>query len=369
MDSSTPTSDRDSNSPYEIVRYEERHRDEVLRLRTEFWAIDATWNAAHFEWQHEKNPCFESDMIRLALFEGRIVGMRILQAAEWQSGVPPRRFRAPTFVGTYIEPAHRLRGLFAELTRSVEEDLIATGIGWALNTSPAPATLVASLAEGWRSIGALGTYVREPSVRGARFDQRVRRNLARLVGWLRPPLAGVQISDEVRATEMADLVSRQSMNDGRIRRVRDEAFFRWRFRDPSSRYRFVYFDRDGQLQGFAVLHRRAAPSQDRTLHLVDWGIDAGMTWENLLDIVTDYADRIQQSLITWEGTHPVDARERLVDFGFSSRKEPGPLARSRPTILVRKIGLDPESEDWTVGSQTIDDAGCWDLRMTDSDMF
>ena len=354
---------------YEIVPYEKQHREEVLRLRTEFSAIEPEWNAAHFRWQQEGNPCFERYMIRLAFFEQRLVGMRVLQPAQWQAGSPPYRFRAPAFVGTYIDPAHRLRGLFRQLTQAIEADLAEMGIEWALNSSPAPTTLVASLAESWRSIGALGSLVREPSIGGGRFHHKVHRNLARLAGRIRPPLRGVQISDEARAREMADLVSAQAEEDGRIRRLRDEAFFRWRFRDPSSRYRFVYVERDGDLVGFAVLQRRPPPSKDHSLHLVDWGIGGDFTWKELVGVVLDHADRIQQDLITWAATHPPDAGAVLAEFGFEPRKEPGPLAGSRPTLLVRKIGSDDASESWSVAGQPVDDVSGWNLRMTDSDIF
>ena len=361
--------DRPSKPSYEIVPYEEQHRDEVLRLRSEFWAIDSRWNAAHFRWQQEENPCFDHHMIHLAFFEGKMVGMRVLQAAEWQAGSPPHRFRAPMFVGTYIDPDHRLRGLFGQLTKSIEAHLAEMGIHWALNTSPAPATLVASIAEGGRSIGALDSFVRDPSIMGRQFHHRVRRNLARMAGRLWPAPRGVQISDEARAREMADLAREQTAEDGRIRRVRDEAFFRWRFRDPSSRYRFVYVEREGDLVGFAVLHRRAPPSKERAFNLVDWGVGRDFTWKELLVIVVDYAERIQQDLCTWAGTHPAGAGVGLEELGFKYHKKPGPLARSRPTVVVREIGSDDPSASWTVEGQRVDDVSGWDLRMTDSDIF
>jgi GNAT superfamily N-acetyltransferase len=354
---------------YEIVPYSESYLDEVLRLRTEFSAVDADWNAAHFRWQQQENPSFEQHIIRLALFKGRAVGMRILQPAVWQAGDPAHRFRAPLFVGTFIDPAHRKRGLFERMTQAIESDLAALGIEWAFNSSPAPVTLVASMASGGRSIGSLGKVVREPSIRGDGLQHKLRRNLARVVrGWRAAP-RGVQFSDAVRADEMAGLASGQVAGDARIRRERGAAYFDWRFRDPSSRYRFIYVDRDGAMVGFAVLQSAPPPSGDQTLRWVDWGVVENYAWKALAGVVVDYAERVQQDLVTWAATHPDEANRVLEELSFEPRKEPGLLARSRPTLVVRRVGSHDASEPWIVRDQSVDDLTCWDLRMTDSDMF
>lgn len=353
---------------YEIVPWDERHREGVLKLRTLFRSVAPAWNAAHFRWQQEENPCFEGHWIQLALLRGEVVAMRLLQHAVWEVGDPAVRLRAPCFAGTAIAPAHRQRELFGRLTRSIEAALARRGVDWAFNLSAGAATHVNSLAEGWRGIGSLRTVRREQSVRGQRVRDRVLRYAVRAARFASRPGPGVQIDDEARPDEMARLAA-EARRPGRIRRARDAAYFRWRFRDPSSRYRFVYVERDGRLAGFLALHRPAPPILSGGLTVADWECGGGLSFDELLAAAVAHAERIQKPLGTWSAAWPEAAQRALRRLGFEDDPEPGPLARSRPTLLVRRIGAASDGSPWQLAGVPLDALEGWDARMTDSDAF
>ena len=69
--------------------------------------------------------------------------------------------------------------------------------------------------------------------------------------------------------------------------MRDATYFRWRFRDPSSRYRFVYVERDGRLAGFLALHHPAPPIPSGALSLADWECDERLPFDRLHDVMVE----------------------------------------------------------------------------------
>ncbi|HEX2483903.1 MAG TPA: hypothetical protein VHQ66_01295 [Myxococcota bacterium] len=353
---------------YEVVPWEERHRAGVLRLRTLFRGIAPAWNAAHFRWQHEENPCFEGHWVQLALCRGEVVAMRVLQHALWELGDAAVRLRAPCFAGTAIDPAHRQKGLFGLLTRASEAELGRRGVEWAFNLSAGAATHVSSLAEGWRGTGPLRPLGRPQSIGGRRVRDRVLRYAVRAARYASRPEPGVRIEAEPRPEDMAGLAAEARRPD-RIRRVRDAAYFRWRFRDPSSRYRFLYVERGGRVAGFLALHRPAPPIASGALTIADWECSAGLSFDELLGAAVAYAERIQKPLGTWSAAWPEPAQHALRRLGFEDAPEPGPLASSRPTILVRRIGADGGDAPWQVAGVALDTLEGWDARLTDSDAF
>lgn len=353
---------------YELVPYEDRYRDDVLRLRNVFWGIAAEWNAEHFAWQQEQNPCFDGHLIYLAVRDGEVGGMRVLQQSEWEAGGPPRRFRAPCFTGTVVQPEHRNQGLFAGLTRFAESDLARRGYPCVLNLSAGPATYMSSLAAGWRAIGALQPLVRRPRVVGEGLRHRAARTLIRLAARARRGADGQAASPRLRCSEAAKLVA-ESPWDGRIRPVRSEAYLRWRFRDPSSRYTFFHLDRAGRLDGYVALQRRASPLSLGPCNVVDWVLRDPDDWPALMQGAIRHAEGLQQPLVIWSATLSAAQQRWLREAGFEDAARTGPLARSLPTVLVRMLGEAAGQDTWEVAGQRIDRASGWDLRMLCSDAF
>src|SRR5258706_12065705 len=84
--------------------------------------------------------------------------------------------------------------------------------------------------------------------------------------------------------EMAQLVARLPW-DGRIRHVRDETFFAWRFGNPLRNYRFVYSGRE-RLRGYMVLQQSRGGSAGRA-SIVDLEAGSDLVRTELLSAAID----------------------------------------------------------------------------------
>jgi hypothetical protein len=160
----------------------------------------------------------------------------------------------------------------------------------------------------------------------------------------------VTVESSARPEAMAALVGSIAA-DGRVRHVRDADFFRWRFENPTREYRFLYFERNGVLEGFIAL--------------------AGYTRSNLQFNIVDIEardDSVLAELVesacawgrfpaigAWLASQSNAARTRLTRHGFVATDR-GLRARGMPCVLLRKIGT---------GSSAIDGAA-WDIRLIDS---
>jgi hypothetical protein len=153
---------------------------------------------------------------------------------------------------------------------------------------------------------------------------------------------------------MSQLVARLP-KDGRIRHVRDETFFAWRFRNPLCNYRFLYLGRE-RLRGYLVLQQSPLANGERA-SIVDWEAESDLIRADLLSAVIEYG-RFPELCIWHLGAAP--AAEELVDLhGFKPLR-----ARDEKSILVRSVRDDELDAAWMLGGRRLDDARQWDLRMS-----
>jgi hypothetical protein len=174
------------------------------------------------------------------------------------------------------------------------DDLRERGPCDLLSLSGSPVTVASLLASGWQNVGLLKPLSRVHQATALR--QVARSRLARApVVWRwasatfmysskeRSPFrtldalggevavgAGtrVRITGDARGADMASLIDRLPY-DGRIRHVRDEAYFSWRLGDPLSEYRFLYVG-DDLLRGHLVLKCRGAGRRtSSSVYIVD----------------------------------------------------------------------------------------------------
>jgi hypothetical protein len=163
--------------------------------------------------------------------------------------------------------------------------------------------------------------------------------------------------------------------DGRIRHVKNADWFRWRYRDPSSRYRFAYFERGGRLVAYLAFHRAAAPLPAAAVTLVDWERDPSIDWTELLGTAIRLADRWVLPLHAWTRALPPEIGPRLPELGFEPRPLWGPLASRRPTFLVGRMGDDAaaastrDEDGWAVAGRRLDRLDDWNLRPVFADAY
>ncbi len=169
----------------------------------------------------------------------------------------------------------------------------------------------------------------------------------------------ISIRHEARPDAMADLVNRLGHN-GRIRHVRDREFFAWRFRNPLSIYRFLYWG-STQLDGYLVLKSQHPTTPNSfKVRIVDLEGASAAIRSELLDAAIDLG-RFPE-LFAWSATLSDETRNHVSTRGF----KPAELdlrARGCPCVLVKAVSPQSDRSKWMLGNRQLTDLADWDMRM------
>jgi GNAT superfamily N-acetyltransferase len=350
----------------------------VAALQRHLWSHDVELNAAYLDWKHHQNPYIREPLIYLAFVDEQLVGMRGIFGTRWEVGEPSESFTLPYADDLVIDPAFRRRGVHQQIMRFALDDLDRRGYRYLINLSAGPVTQRTSVLMRWRNAGRV-MHVQRRAMRRTMMDSLASRASKLPIVWrLSEAFQGLGSptgdrlfarfdSRSARRTrqrqsgaifanaaplpeEMESLVNRLP-SDGRLRHVRDQKYFGWRFRNPLRDYRFLYAGGD-RLEGYLVLQR--ALGRDDRVSIVDWEAARDSTLEELLTAAID--DGLFSVLSAWRlGASP--AIERLLDRrGFV----PADWSKS---VLVRSVPSADLEGRWTLAGRALDDASQWDLRM------
>jgi GNAT superfamily N-acetyltransferase len=367
------------DTKYEIVKYSPEFKSQIVELQTHLWSSDVSLNTAYFEWKHERNPYVDTPLIYVALCAGKVVGMRGMFGAEWRIGDSGQTFLGPCSGDSVIAPEHRNRGIFRKLIMAHLNDLANSRYIYTFALSANPTTRVSLLTMGWRSIGNLQTMIWK--ARHRIILHRLQSYVARLSSLpsskkLNPfhfldqnamkrqdkvsPF--VSVEQTPRPEAMAELVKR-TLCDGRIRHVRDQEYFSWRFNNPFSRYRFLFWE-ESRLEGYLILQTEFNNNTLRA-SIVDWEATNPEVRSNLLEVALRLGNF--DALSIWTATLPKAVKVLLEKNGFRLLSEPKSKRQYRPTVLVRPVRDDALKADWIIGDRRLLDLANWDLRMINSD--
>jgi GNAT superfamily N-acetyltransferase len=369
---------------YKIVRYRPDLKRQVIELQAHLWSPNLSLNTDYFEWKYERNPYLKEPLIYLAMHNGKVIGMRGFMGSKWECGVPTQRFTCLCAEDMVISPEHRKRGLMSVIMTAAFKDPAVKDYDYVFSLSAALATLRSSLSMGWRSVGwmspmpwqspfdTLKSSVPRPIKKLLSFSERLygfcsrrlfklgrsseRGNLKRL-----KYSSAISIEDAPRCAAMAELVERIG-GDGRIRHVRDSEYFQWRFQNPLSRYRYVYWS-EGRLEGYLVLQQSNTEYLDADiLNIVDWEASSAAIRERLLQVALKVFAKGAKPLI-WSAGLSQATIALLRKNGFYSVKAPAGEAHFPPAILVRPIAAADLGGEWALGGRSLLDLANWDMRM------
>lgn len=369
---------------YEIIPYDPGFKDEVANLLCLLVSRDPAHARRYFEWKYVENPYIREPILHLARSDGRIVGMRGLLGASWQAGTGTAPMVIPYADDHVVVEDQRRSGVATQIMRAMLADAPERGYDLLCNLSAGLVTALASLAAGWKRVGAMepvalahqpGTLSRW-SRRVVKQSERLKR-LSRRQGWgpysadafLRLDRVGggtgaetrtaITVADSPRPEAMAALVERLG-HDGRIRHVRDAAYLAWRFRHPTHEYRFLLHETAGTLDGYLVVRRyRDEQASPLLADIVDWEATDDSVASTLLDRVIKWGQFPQ--LRSWTATLPEARLRMMADSGFEAT-DLDRRARGLPGVLVIALGQrDPEAE-WALNGRPLLDLAQWDLR-------
>ncbi len=377
----------------QIVKYRPEFQKELIELQAHLWRRDPATRAAYFDWKYVRNPYADDTFIYVAFQGDQLVGMVGAHGAQWQAGEHAKPFPGLCLGDLVIHPEHRQGNLASELTAHALHDLSSTSHVYALDFSAYRHTALILLFQGWRSFfvqtacRSLGD-VPHPVTRFSSLAAPARRlrklaldPIVRRLASPRPAFAdldanagrqattpNVTLGQVPRPREMAQLAERIG-HDGRIRHVRDEQYFSWRFDNPLSEYRFLYWD-DGQLEGYLVLYMKVAdPGEEDLVYIVDWDATSAPVWQGLIDAALAWGDFDRISI--WSDSLSESAKELLRDSGFDFRDKTGNTLSDLDgtQVLIAQLDAQRQPSDWTACGRDVMDPAQWDLRATFSDAF
>lgn len=375
------------DSTYELICYEPGLRSQVIELQRHLWSPSVDLNTAYFEWKYERNPYVDVPLIYLAMHDGKAVGMRGFLGMQWEAGIPAQKSIVLYADDLVVAPEHRNRGLIPKIMAAAFQDLAKRKFHNAINLSAGPMTVLSSLAAGWRSVGSmqpmrqrslkvalrtgrdrlstrLPALARNMSDVFSQSAEKKRRSLAnideRQISFNFKGAPELLFEDAPRCAAMAELVQRIGSN-GRIRHVRDTKYFNWRFQNPLSLYRFLFWTKD-RLEGYLVLQEYTSPNASKeVVNIVDWEASDALVQAELLQAAKNLTT--DRRLLIWSVSLSGQTKAVLEEKGFKLIPQPRSATQQSSPLLVRIIGEDQLGSDWRFAGQPMLDMRSWDLRM------
>jgi GNAT superfamily N-acetyltransferase len=357
---------------YEIVAFRREFMRPAAEVQTFMLGPDVVANLAYLEWKYHRNPYVSEPLIYLALHEGIVVGMRGMFGAKWQLGQPSQTFLAPCAGDLVIAPDHRNRGLVAKIMEKAVDDLADRGYQYAFSLGASLATQMGSLMTGWRSVGPLETAYRGTA---RRKDQLADAGQAFSLldensgSAYRTAKGHLVVEKRPRPDVMSELIERIG-TDGRIQHVRDREYFAWRFENPRSMYRFLFWF-GSRLEGYLILQKWLYRKRPTPVRIVDWEASSAAVRADLLEAAIRWGKFDELSI--WWGGFPAGTKVLLQDAGFKAREVARTVGHAyrakveRRVLLLRSVGEGANEACGAISESQLSDIKSWDLRMIYSD--
>jgi hypothetical protein len=269
----------------------------------------------------------------------------------------------------------------------IMNDLHDQGYPYALSFSAGPTALINALALGWKIIGRMKSirkqFYMRPVTKKLSDPVTVNKLIKRVLTTkiLRKPPGPPKIREELwRSTnnlpanvefgydpkpgEMARLISTLDVN-GKIVLIRDEEYFRWRYRNPLSDYFFLYW-RDSELRGYLVAQTPLfMPGSMGNFNVLELEGQSPEIKKELMKGLLSLLDF--RSATVWSGMLDDNVRRYLMASGFKEKSTVKSVAEFNETVLISTTGRDNDRIEFR-GLDLLD-VNNWDFKMTYSDFY
>ena len=362
----------ESTMTYHFEEYSPEHKSQVATLRSKTWGGGIEFSTRYFEWKYEQNPYLAKPHFYVAIHEGKVVAMRGFYGSRWQARDRSDSLLIPIGGDLAVDPEHRRRRLASKMIANITPHMTAKGYRYLMNLSANPSSRDLQIKSGYPRVAPYHTFQRgNPSTRLlARVFRRVRKSLVgrrdqapfeRFDTWAANARGSITGASEPRVSEMGELVLRCA-EKLRIRLVRDATYYRWRFLNPSSQYRFIFCDDNGGLTGFLALQ---SPKGGGSATIVDWEASTTDIW---IELVAAAIDSNAKPLRITSTTFTKSQMQSLQDLGFAPMVERDNKGIPAPGMLLHISPEHAANEPRFGGLQPLD-ANSWDIRMIASDAF
>jgi GNAT superfamily N-acetyltransferase len=370
---------------YRIVKYDPVYNDQICELEKDLWSRDYRINESYLRWKYLESPYSYPPKLYLALDDEKPIGVRGFY--EWPFGRNGDSFPALCSADLVIHPEYRSKGLYPELMNFIMSDLHDQGYTYLLSFSAGPTALINSLALGWKVIGRMKSihtqFYMRPLTKKLMDPVTVNKLIKRVVTTkilrrsMNPPKireelrkstnnlpANIKFSYEPKPREMTRLLSELDTND-KIALVRDEKYFKWRYRNPLSDYFFLYWQ-DCELRGYLVAQTPLfMPGSMGNFNVLELEGENPEIKQELMKALLSLLD--YRSTTVWSGMLDENVRQYLMASGFKERGPAKSVAEFGETVLISTTGKDNDKIEFR-GIDLLD-IDNWDFKMTYSDFY
>lgn len=263
---------------YKIRLYTPGLMPQVVDVLEYLWGNDLKVNQAYFQWKYLENPYTDRPLGVVALHQGKVVGFRGYFATRYE--IPGKKNDLIVLCpgDTCVHPEHRRKGLSVRMGDLAMQEFAEISPIF-LNTTATHNSL-----PGYQKMGFF------PLVNKAYLSQYT------LTGFIKYILTynklseaiesrirfgtfdHIQVSEHPKPEAMAGITG-QNHHDKTISVFQDDAFFRWRFRNPRKIYLFYYYQNDEETSGYVVIG--LSPNKRRG-YILDYAGDNETALEALL---------------------------------------------------------------------------------------
>ncbi|MCX6043820.1 MAG: GNAT family N-acetyltransferase [Chloroflexi bacterium] len=401
---------------YQIVTYAPAFDDQIAVLQHYLWGPDVALNLAYLDWKYKQNPYIDEALIYLALCDGEVVGMLGSFGLQWEID-QATNLCSVSLADLVVEPAHRNHQLFPTLIEFALLDLTKRGYSFVLDLTASPEVALVMLMNGWRSLYVQTAHRSSaqqavvPQERVTRLQARYRQlrsytknstlfsagyqQLRQLKQRLSAPPATSPVTHPFQRFDQAQARHQQSQKpaqnstpitgqmtsqpaamaalsgrlpkDRRMRHVRDETYFHWRYQNPLSTYRFLFWE-NPELEGYLVLQTSVHAQADTAwVNIVDWEATTHQVQADLLQTALTWGQFKEVEI--WSATLAESAKQMLEQAGFRFFNRTGSALRNvrGARMMLYSLQLDGNQTAWTETNNHLLDWANWDIRMVDSD--
>ncbi|MEW6144884.1 MAG: hypothetical protein AB1598_07700 [Thermodesulfobacteriota bacterium] len=375
---------------FEISRYScdsENHIDQIARLKTINWGLDFDVFRSYAKWNYLDRPHSKPPLIYFVRLGEETVAMRGAYETTWQVNNASPRFHAFCSADLLILQEYRNKGLYKEFASYVMEDLCKMGVRYFFSFTATPLNSIISLSIGWKAIGKINVMEKQfqtnrskaislaKNLAGPRAIQLLKKARLNLIlkrrrkddpqkndvidNRARTQLpSSITLENRPRPLEMARLVDSTRPKD-KITLVRDESFFDWRYNNPLSKYRFLYWYDDG-LKGYLVLQSHLYSLESLgTYNIFELEAINSSVKIDLLNAVISIIN--EGSITVWTNMLDQDSYEFLVSNGFKEKNSAKIINETTRTMLIRPIGKHDDKIEFQ--GLNLLDADNWDFKM------
>lgn len=346
---------------------------------------DSELSQRYIRWKHLEYPSGENPIL-VALVHtasGEVVGMHGFLPMTWLTGRQVNEMRVACWTDLVVHPLHQGKGLasflFQETTKILEGRNFEVAIGFSQNAK----SWALSGKLGWKSTG-IATYMQKGTPSWERqtiqTEGRLRFYMKRAIGVVarklnrapRPVFASldramrkrkgrsstIEYNEMPRPADMARL-SASVHPGGRLCQEKKQAYFEWRFKNPTARYRFLFYGEE-KLRGYIVLQifRKGAAGRVCILDLTAEDSNIAMV---LLNEVLKKGG-FKHVYMLAEGLDP-SIQAFLLKDGFNLEKRENRI----PSLIVKPLKAMERAEHLLTPKLLSKDE--WHFQLIESDAF